>query len=71
MAYTVSDLSTDQMIELKQNYLFQHLEEVEGRAPSWMELAEASETVPDWIIFDTYAGYSFEDDDFSAGGGAL
>ena len=63
--YTVYDLSVEQMQELKQNYLFASLEEMEGRSPSWYELANADSIVPDWIIFDNYSHITFTDDDFS------
>lgn len=38
---TVSDLTAEQMLELKQAYLCQHFEECEDREPSWGELANA------------------------------
>lgn len=62
--YTVYDLSSEQMLELKQDYLFEHLEEVEGRSPSWYEIANANDIVSDWIIFDNYSDIIFVDDDF-------
>ena len=56
---TVSELSSDQLFELKQYYLTQHLLEVEGRSPSYGELADADSIVDDAIIFEEYAGVVF------------
>lgn len=61
---TVSELTAEQMEELKQTYLTQHLLEVEDREPSYNELANAADIVPDWIIFDAYGGTVFYNDDF-------
>ncbi len=61
---TVYELNEDQMNLLKQNYLTQHLEEVENRSPSMDELANASETVSDWLILDAYKDTIFSKDDF-------
>ena len=61
---TVYDLSPDELNELKQNYLTNSLLETEDKTPSYGELANAAESVPDWIIFDNYAGIGFVDDDF-------
>lgn len=61
---TVSELTAEQMEKLKQNYLTQHLLEVEDREPSYDELANAAELVPDWIIVDAYGGIEFSNDDF-------
>ena len=60
----VSELSNDQMLELKQDYLTQHLLEAEERTPSYGELADADGIVDDAIIFETYAGVVFSEDDF-------
>lgn len=61
---TVSDLTAEQMLELKQAYLCQHFEECDGGDPSWGELANADSIVPDWLIFDAYSGMTFTADDF-------
>lgn len=61
---TVSDLTADQMLELKQTYLCQHFEECEDREPSWGELASADSIVPDWLTLDTYGATAFTEDDF-------
>ena len=62
---TVSELSNDQMLELKQDYLTQHLLEVEERTPSYGELADADNIVDDAIIFEQYDGVVFSEDDFA------
>lgn len=62
---TASELTAEQMEELKQSYLFQHLEETEDRSASYEELANAADIVPDWIIFDAYGGTVFSNDDFA------
>ena len=61
---TVYDLTPEEMEELKARYLDNHLLEMEDRSASYGELANAAETVPDRIIFDTYGLYVFSDDDF-------
>jgi len=63
---TVSELSRMQLFELKQNYLNNHLLEVEDRSASYNELANADEIVDDEIIFENYSSVLFSDDDFSA-----
>lgn len=62
---TVRELTDDQMDELKQNYLTQHMLETEDRIPSYDELSNAAEIVPDWIIFDVYDATVFSNDDFT------
>lgn len=60
----VSELNKEQLLELKQNYLDEHLIEVEGRTASMNELADADELIGDDIIYDAYANTDFEEDDF-------
>ena len=60
----VSELSREQLLELKQNYLDEHLIEVEGRTASMNELANADEIIGDDIIYDAYGNTDFVDDDF-------
>lgn len=67
--FTVSDLTAEQMFELKQAYLCQHFEECEDREPSWDELANADRIVDDWLIFDSYSGTMFTADDFYCSSG--
>ena len=62
---TISDLSAEQIADLKAAYLDRHVMETEGRSASYGELASASEIVPDWIIYDAYAGTIFSPDDFA------
>lgn len=61
---TVCELTRDQILQLKQNYLTEHLLEVEDRTPSYGELAAADNIVPDAIIFDQYDATDFSPDDF-------
>ena len=62
--FTVSDLSDEQMLQLKQNYLAQHFEECEDREPTEEEMAEAGETIPDFVIYESYGSYTFTAKDF-------
>lgn len=66
---TVYDLNPEQMLELKQGYLTQMLDETEGRSPSWDELACADEIIDDQLIFDACAGTGFSNDDFVCSAG--
>jgi len=66
---TVYDLNPEQMLELKQGYLTQMLDETEGRSPSWDELVCADEIIDDQLIFNTYAGTVFSNDDFVCSAG--
>lgn len=61
---SVTELNRDQLYDLNQQYLINYLSEVEDRSPSWGELADADEIVPDNIIFEAYDGTCFEEDDF-------
>lgn len=61
---TVHELSANQLSELKQNYLCQHLLETEDRTPSWDELACADDIVSDETIYEAYAATDFVEDDF-------
>lgn len=66
----VTELSKEQVIELKESYLAQlddagQLEEVTGFDTLYASvLADADGIVPDDVIFDTYADTEFEEDDF-------
>lgn len=68
----VHDLSRDQLIELKQNYFAELVNEgtfaeVVGRdydEPSWWDLANADDIVPDDVIFRNYECTHFTNDDF-------
>ena len=61
---TVYDLTADQMHQLKEMYLDEHLQEVERRSASYGELANADKIVGDWLIYDAYSGITFSPDDF-------
>lgn len=58
---TVRELSRNQLIELKQNYLTQNNESI-----SQGELANADDIVSDETIFNQYEGVRFTEDDFFA-----
>ncbi len=68
----VHDLSREQLIELKQNYLtqlgdegtFAEVLDVDYNEPSYSDLANADEIVPDCVIFKNYEGVCFVPDDF-------
>lgn len=61
---TICELTKEQYQELKQHYLTEHLAEVENRFPSYSELINADEIVPDSIIMENYGHYDFSEDDF-------
>ena len=68
----VRELSKNQMHELKENYLIKLADEgtfaevmgVDYDAPSYGDLANADEIVPDDAIFREYEGIDFVPDDF-------
>jgi hypothetical protein len=68
----VRELSKDQMLELKQNYLtkladegtFAEVMDVDYNEPSYWDLANADDIVPDDVIFREYDGVCFVTDDF-------
>ena len=68
----VLELSREQLIELKQNYLEQLADEgsfaevldVDYDEPSYLDLANADEIVPDCVIFKNYEDVCFVNDDF-------
>lgn len=62
---TVLELTREQLVQLKQNYLTDHLLDVEDRTPSYGELADADEIVPDAVIFEAEAATIFSPDDFA------
>ncbi len=71
----VRDLNREQLIELKQQYMIQLADEgnfaemfgVDYDAPSWGDMANADELVPDEVIFEHFEGSDFVDDDFYSG----
>lgn len=60
----VTELSREQLIELKQDYLCRLADCGERPEPSWMEIAEADSIVPDSEIFSDCEGVYFVPDDF-------
>lgn len=68
----VYDLTRDQLAELKANYLCRLADEgtfaemlgVDYNEPSWGDLANADEIVPDDVIFEEYAATDFVEEDF-------
>lgn len=68
----VQDLSREQLVELKQRYLTQLADEgsyaevldVDYDEPSYGDLADADDIVPDEIIFTHYEDTYFVPDDF-------
>ena len=68
----VLELSREQLIELKQYYLeqlanegtFAEVLDVDYNEPSYYDLANADEIVPDDVVFKNYEGYCFTADDF-------
>ena len=68
----VLELSREQLIELKQDYLEQLADEgsyaevldVDYNEPSYWDLANADEIVPDDIVFTHYERTHFVPDDF-------
>ena len=69
---TLQELSKDQLHELKERYLIKLADEgtfaevvgVDYDAPSYGDLANADEIVPDDVIEREYGDTWFEDDDF-------
>jgi len=71
----VTELTRDQLAELKQAYLIElddegTLKEIAGMdCVSWGDLANADEIVPDDVVFHHYDGVLFSEDDFSCTAG--
>ena len=57
---TVYDLNRDQLIEVKQRYYIENIDD----APDYYTLANIDEIVSDATIYDAYAGTDFVTDDF-------
>lgn len=60
---SITDLNREQLTELKQAYLTELLDR-DGLSPSWGELADADELIPDAEIYEAYEGYTFSAGDF-------
>lgn len=69
---TVTELTRDRLIQLKENYMIELVNEgtfaevmgVDYDAPSWGDIFGADELIPDNVIFEHYAGTYFVEDDF-------
>ena len=72
MCKDVTELSRAELIELKQNYMYEladcgEFAEVLNREydePAYADLADADEIISDKFIFEYYAGIGFVEDDF-------
>ena len=68
----VLELSREQLVELKQNYLtqlanegsFAEVLDVDYDSPSYNDLQNADEIVPDDVVFKNYEGIDFTNEDF-------
>ena len=68
----VHDLTRYQLSQLKANYLcrladegtFAEILEVDYDSPSWDDIVNADEIVPDDVIFEEYADTNFVEEDF-------
>lgn len=68
----VTELSREQIVELKQNYLeqladegsFAEILDVDYNEPSYLDLANVDNIVPDCVIFKNYEDVCFVNDDF-------
>lgn len=69
---TISELTRDQMIQLKQAYMSEladcgEFAEVMGRdydEPSYGDLADADDLIPDSLIMERYSDFVFVEEDF-------
>lgn len=72
---SVFELSHEQLVELKQAYIVELDDEglfgevIYGMSaiehPSWSDLADADEIIPDDVVYNHYEGCTFEHGDFS------
>ena len=60
----VTELSRDELIELKEYYMYELADEGEIDWHSWGEIAAADEIIPDETVFEHYAAICFTEDDF-------
>lgn len=63
---TLKDLNGEQRLFLKQDMLTKELLEIEGRTPSYGELADADEIVTDEALEREHGGTEFVEGDFFA-----
>ena len=69
---TVTELNRQQLIQLKQRYLteladegtFAEILDVDYDEPSYSDLANADEIVPDDVVFRNWEGVNFVEEDF-------
>lgn len=59
----VTDLSRDQLIELKGDYICTRNDE-QGERTYWSDFADADELVSDEEVYEVYADVDFVNDDF-------
>lgn len=68
----VTELNREQLIQLKQRYLteladegtFAEILDVDYDEPSYSDLANADEIVPDDVVFRNWEGVNFVEEDF-------
>ena len=69
----VEDLTREQLVELKQSYLYAladsgdyaEIMNADHDEPSYDDLANADELIPDDFIFEYYEDMTFTEDDFA------
>lgn len=61
---TVSELTQEELAELKRDYYTEYLNENEGREPSLDELANIDDIIDDAYIMNLYSHLTFVDEDF-------
>lgn len=65
----VRELTRDQLVELKGNFLCEIADRRIGESPSYYELANADSIVTDEDVFAFYDGIDFVPEDFSCTAG--
>lgn len=71
----VRELNREQLKEMKERYMIQLADEgnfaemfgVDYDSPSWGDMVNADELVPDEVVFRQWDGVDFVDDDFFSG----
>ena len=61
---TVSELTHEELAELKRDYYTEYLNENEGREPSLDELQNIDDIIDDACIMNVYSHLTFVDEDF-------
>ena len=69
----IHDLTREQLIELKESYLYALADkgdyaevlDTDHDEPSYDDLADVDDLVPDDVVFDYYDGMTFTEDDFA------